>query len=149
MLDRLERDSDLASIEAWLDANQIGTVRVCGMAIEPLLIGKYLHRRKFLSSLPKGPAVVEFVFGADRTVQPYLGFWGDWRQETLGDVHLRPDLSTMRIVPDRPGVATCMADFIDVAGEELPMCGRSVVRRLTDRVAKQVCPMLLGGGPVV
>ncbi len=122
-------------LEAWLDEHAITAVTVGAMAIEPVLLGKYLRRSKFLSSLPTGPAVIEFVFGADRELEPYVGFWGDWRQETLGDIHLRPDLSTIRAVPTQPGVASCLADFVDVDGEEIPLCGRSTARRLADRLA--------------
>jgi len=134
--EHLTRESDTADLEAWLDAHEIGTVRVGATAIEPLLIGKYTHRRKFVASLPKGPAVVEFALGSDRELQPYVGFWGDWRQKTLGDIHLQPDLSTMRVVPGQPGVATCLGDFVDVEGVAIPLCGRGTARRLTERLAE-------------
>ncbi|HEC11069.1 MAG TPA: glutamine synthetase [Acidimicrobiales bacterium] len=122
-------------LEDWLDGHDISIVRVEGMALDPLSLGKQLHRSKFTGSLPRGPAVTEFVFGYDLGGTPSLGFWGDWRPSNLGDVHLRPDPTTIAPVPERPGWASCMADFTDTSGRPLPLCGRTLVRDLAGRLA--------------
>ncbi len=115
-----------------LDA-RITTVRTEGAVPDGPLIGKYLSRDKFERSLPLGPALADFAFAYDLAGTPQLGWWADWRQPFLGDVHQRPDLDTM--VEIRPGVASCIVDFVGVDGTPLPVCPRSVLKSVIERLA--------------
>jgi len=113
--------------------DSIRIVRTEGTAPDGPLIGKYLSRDKFDRSLPLGPALADFAFAYDLGGTPQLGWWHDWRQPFLGDMHQRPDLETLTVI--RPGVASCIVDFVDVDGAPLPVCPRSVLKSVVDRLA--------------
>jgi len=113
--------------------DSITTVRTEGVVPDGPLIGKYLSRDKFDRSLPIGPALADFAFAYDLAGTPQLGWWHDWRQPFLGDVHQRPDLDTL--IQIRPGVAACLVDFVDVEGTPLPVCPRSVLKAVVERLA--------------
>ncbi|HZT64324.1 MAG TPA: glutamine synthetase family protein [Acidimicrobiales bacterium] len=121
-------------LRSWLDGQGITTVRTEGLSPEGLVLGKHLSRTKFERSLPLGPAISDIAFAYDVGGTPHFGWWGDWRQECLGDIHQRPDLSTLIVSPNRPGMASCLVDFVDVDGEPLSVCPRSVLRRVTERL---------------
>ena len=122
-------------LRAWLDDAGVTTVRTEGVSHDGLVIGKHVSRAKFERSLPLGPAISDLAFAYDIGGTPYLGWWDDWRQECLGDIHQRPDLSTLVTVPHRPGMAACIVDHVTVDGEPLAVCPRGVLRSVVDRLS--------------
>jgi glutamine synthetase len=126
---------DAQQATAWLEDKAISWVKTEGISIDGLVIGKYLSTRKFVSSLPLGNAITEFVLGYDISGTPFLVWWDDWRREALGDFHQRPDLSTLVAAPDRPGTANVICDIVDLEGQPIPVCPRSKLREITQRLA--------------
>ena len=120
---------------AWLDENRVTTVRTEGASLDGLVLGKHLSRDKFERSLPLGPALTDLVFAWDIGGNPQLGWWADFRQPALGDVHQRPDVSTIVASPDRPGMANVLVDHTTIDGTPLPVCPRVVLRGVVDRLA--------------
>jgi len=114
-------------------SDDIRVVRTEGTVPDGPLVGKYLSRDKFERSLPLGPAIADFAFAYDLAGTPQLGWWQDWRQPSLGDIHQRPDLDTLTEI--RPGVASCIVDFVDVNGAPLPVCPRGVLKSVVERLA--------------
>jgi glutamine synthetase len=112
----------------------IGVVRTEGVIVDGIVIGKYLSRAKFERSLPLGPAITDLSFSFDIGGQPQFGWWDDWRQPALGDIHQRPDLDTLVRIPNRDGYAACIVDFVGVDGEPLPVCPRSTLKRVLERL---------------
>ena len=113
----------------------ISVVRTEGVGIDGLIIGKHLSRAKFERSLPIGPALSDIMLLLDLRGQPAVAWFDDWRQHAFGDVHQRPDLATLVRIGHRPGFATCIADHVDVGGEPLPVCPRSNLKRVVERLA--------------
>lgn len=113
--------------------DSIKIVRTEGVVPDGVVIGKYVSRDKFERSLPLGPALADFAFAYDLAGTPQLGWWADWRQPFLGDVLQRPDLDTL--IEVRPGVASCIVDFVGVDGTPLPVCPRSVLKSVVARLA--------------
>ncbi|HEY0518572.1 MAG TPA: glutamine synthetase family protein [Ilumatobacteraceae bacterium] len=126
--------TDAAQAAAWLEEHAISWVKTEGISIDGLVIGKHLSTRKFVSSLPLGNAITEFVLGYDIGGTPFLVWWDDWRREALGDFHQRPDLSTMVLAQDRPGTANVICDIVDLDGNTVPVCPRSKLREVVDRL---------------
>jgi len=112
----------------------ISVVRTEGVGIDGLILGKHLSRAKFERSLPLGPAISDIMFLFDLRGQPQVAWWDDWRQYALGDIHQRPDLDTLVRIGHRPGLAACMVDHVDVDGNPLPVCPRSALKRVVDRL---------------
>lgn len=117
--------------------SDITTVRTEGVTLDGLIVGKYLSRSKFERSLPLGPALSDLTFACDVGGTPYLGWWDDWRQDCLGDIHQRPDLDTLAPVASMPGVAACLVDHCHVSGDPLPVCPRSVLKNVIGRLASR------------
>jgi glutamine synthetase len=126
---------DATQAAAWLDEHRIAWVKTEGISMDGLVIGKHLSTRKFVSSLPLGNAITEFVLGYDIGGTPFLVWWDDWRRDALGDFHQRPDLSTLVAAPDRPGTANVICDIVDLDGNAVPVCPRSKLRSVTERLA--------------
>ena len=122
-------------VGAWLDEHQITTVRTEGASLDGVVLGKHLSRAKFEHSLPRGPALSDLVFAWDIGGTPQLGWWADFRQPALGDVHQRPDLSTIVASPNRPGMANVLVDHTTIDGTPLPVCPRVVLRGVVDQLA--------------
>ncbi len=121
----------------WLDEHDIRIVRVEATSLEGPLLGKHVSRSKFDHSLPDGLCLADFALGMDIAGTAQLGWWGDWRQAALGDMYLRPDLSTLTLVPEEPGMAACLGDFTDVHSAPIPVCPRSLLRQQVAALAAQ------------
>ena len=130
-----EASTDAAAATQWLESHDIAWVKTEGISIDGLVIGKHLSTRKFVSALPLGNAITEFVIGYDIGGTPFLVWWDEWRREALGDFHQRPDLSTLVVAPDRPHTANVICDIVDLDGNPIPACSRSKLREVTDRLA--------------
>ncbi len=128
---------DSASIGAWLDAHDVRTIRTEGVSLDGVPIGKHLHRSKFEHSLPLGPALTELAFGYDVGGTPFLAWWDEWRRDALGDIHQRPDLTTLVAAIDRPSTANVIVDHVDIEGNPLPVCSRSLLARMVDGLAQR------------
>ncbi len=122
------------AVSSWLDEHAITWVRTEGVTIDGMVIGKHLHRSKFVGSLPNGNPISEIAYGMDLGGTPYLAWWPSWRRDALGDFVQRPDLATLRALPNRPGVATVMVDHYDLAGTPLPVCPRALLTSIVDRI---------------
>ena len=110
-------------------------VRVEGTITDGPMVGKHVSPAKFKSCLPEGICLADFALGIDLAGTPQLGWWADWRQPNLGDMYLRPDLSTAVAVPDAPGVISFLGNFTQVDGAPVPVCPRTVLQRQQERLA--------------
>ncbi len=123
-----------ADVAAWLEERGIVWVRTDGISIDGAVIGKHLHRSKFVHALPLGNAITELVLGYDLGGTPYLAWWDDWRRDALGDFHQRPDLNTLVVSPDRPNTAQVLCNTVDLDGNALPVCPRTVLQGVVERL---------------
>lgn len=124
-------------VGAWLDEHGITTVRTEGASLDGVVLGKHLGRKKFERSLPLGPAVSDLVFAWDLGGTPQLGWWADFRQSALGDIHQRPDLSTLVASANRPGMANVLVDHVTIDGTSLPVCPRVVLGRMVEELRER------------
>jgi glutamine synthetase len=100
-------------------------------------VGKFVAPSRFKRCLPDGVCMADFVLAMDVAGTPQLGWWGEWRQPALGDMYLRPDLSTGVADPDAPDILSYLGTFTDLEGSALPVCPRSLLQGQTDRLASQ------------
>jgi glutamine synthetase len=111
------------------------TVRIEATTLDGPLVGKFVAPSKFERCLPDGVCMADFVLAMDLAGTLQLGWWGEWRQPALGDMYLRPDLSTGVADPDAPGTMSYLGSFTDLEGTALPVCPRSLLQAQTDRLA--------------
>jgi len=124
----------LDALGGWLDEHGTTSVRTEGASLDGLVIGKHLSRAKFERSLPRGPALADLVFWWDLGGTPQLGWWADFRQPAIGDIHQRPDLATIVASPNRPGMANVIVVHMTIDGTQLPICPRVVLKGVVDQL---------------
>jgi glutamine synthetase len=110
-------------------------VRIEASSIDGPLVGKFVSPEKFEHCLPDGVSLADFVLAMDLAGTPQLGWWGDWRQPALGDMLLRPDVSTGVAEPGLVGTVGFLGSFTDLDGTPLPVCPRSVLATQVARLA--------------
>ena len=93
-------------------------VRLEATTLDGPLVGKYLSREKFERCLPEGVCMADFVLAMDLAGTPTAragGATGAGRR--LGDMYLRPDLSTGVTDPDWPDTMSFLGSFTDLDGD--------------------------------
>ena len=125
---------DPDQLESWLQENGISSVRLETTNHDGMLLGKHLAPAKFLAVATNGTQMADTAFGLDFSGEVSLGWdWGEWRGN-VADVTVVPDLNTLHADRCQPGVASVIGDFTTADGEPLPVCGRSMLKRLIERL---------------
>lgn len=125
---------DEPTIEEWMDRHHVDVVRTHATTLEGHGVGKYLNRPKFLKSLPDGHSIADMALAMDPSGFPHLTFWHEFRHAQLGDIHMRPDINTIVSDGTDPDLGHCLCDFVDVYGNDISVCPRSLLRRTTEKV---------------
>ncbi len=100
-------------------------------------LGKRLDAGFFLDHVAiHGGHACDYLFTTDVEMNPVAGFeFANW-DLGYGDVHLVPDLSTLRLAAWAPGTAWVLADVHDRSDESLvAVAPRSILRRQVERLA--------------
>jgi glutamine synthetase len=130
-------------LEQWLDRNLVTEIECLVPDLTGVARGKILPRQKFTED--RGMRLPEAVVAMGVTGEfPEEGPYYDVIMPTDRDMHLRPDPSTVRIVPwATDPTAQVIHDCYDRDGVLVPFAPRSVLRR--------VCELYDGAGwdPVV
>jgi len=122
--------NSFADLERWLDEQSVTEVECLVPDLSGVARGKILPRDRFTEErgmrLPEGTIALS-VTGEAPTQGPYF----DVIRATDPDIHLRPDPSTVRIVPwANDPTAQVIHDCYDAAGRLVPFAPRSVLRRV-------------------
>ncbi len=128
---------NLEALTDWFDQHHITVVRTHATNLDGTGIGKHLSRAKFFSYLPKGHGVSDMAMAMDRTGSPHMTFWHPQRAPNLGDIYLRPDLSTLIYDGSDPDLGHCIADMTDADGNPMELCPRSQLKRLVADMAAE------------
>jgi glutamine synthetase len=109
-------------------------VKVAVTDIDGVMRGKYLHKDKFLSAAEGGGfGFCNVVFGWDSADVCYDNATYTGWHTGYPDAVARVDLSTARTVPWDGGVPFFLADFEDGKGGPLPVCPRSLLKKIVAR----------------
>ena len=109
-------------------------VKVAVTDIDGVMRGKYLHKDKFLSAAEGGGfGFCNVVFGWDSADVCYDNTTYTGWHTGYPDAVARVDLSTARTVPWDGGVPFFLADFEDGKGGPLPVCPRSLLKKIVAR----------------
>jgi len=109
-------------------------VKVAITDIDGVMRGKYLHKDKFLSAAEGGGfGFCNVVFGWDSADVCYDNATYTGWHTGYPDAVARVDLSTARTVPWDGGVPFFLADFEDGKGGPLPVCPRSLLKKIVAR----------------
>lgn len=121
-------------VESFVKENAIKVFKIGAVDIDGLWRGKRLSADYFVESAwSAGTNICNILFGWDvqDALIPNLTYTG-WHSG-YPDVNLRPDLSTLSLVPGEPGVASVICDVLNPDGTPLALSPRGVLQRVVDR----------------
>lgn len=101
------------------------------------LLGKRFDAGFFLDSIDDGTHVCDYLLAIDMEMEPVSGYaFASWEQG-YGDVHLVPDLSTLRHAAWTDRTAIVLCDVIDDAAHQaVAVAPRTILRRQVERLAE-------------
>ncbi|MGE3172005.1 MAG: glutamine synthetase family protein [Planctomycetota bacterium] len=128
----------LAELDRRVEIGEIDTVLVAFTDHYGRLMGKRYDAEFFLESAAKdGAHACDYLLTVDMGMNPVPGYkFANW-ERGYGDVHLVPDLATLRVASwlDRSALVLC--DVHDVQRHEpVTVAPRSILRRQLERAAK-------------
>ena len=125
-----KQNLSFSDLEQWLDAHRVTEIECLVPDLTGVARGKILPREKFTED--RGMRLPEAVVAMGVTGElPDDGPYFDVISSTDRDMHLRPDPSTVRIVPwATDPTAQVIHDCYDKHGVLVPFAPRSVLRRV-------------------
>ncbi len=124
---------DIKAAAELLRHNNVQTVRIGGADLDGVYRGKRVSADHFLAAAEEGFPQCNVLFGWD--IQDHvIGSlpYSNW-ETGFGDIVMRPDLSTLAVVPWEEGSASVVCDFYTEAGEPLAIAPRFVLQRVVRR----------------
>jgi glutamine synthetase len=130
MSDGMKPAMNLASLKAKISRKEIDTVVMVFPDGFGRLIGKRLTAHYFLEHAAKsGTHGCNYLLTLNMEMEPLTGFTlANW-EKGFGDFEMRPDLSTLRLLPWQPGAAMILCDLHHPGGPRVEEAPRSVLRR--------------------
>ena len=127
----------LAELEQLVSAGVIETVLVVFTDPYGRFMGKRFDAEFFVAQVATdGAHACDYLFTVDMGMNPVPGYeFANW-ERGYGDVHLQPDMSTMRVASWLEHTAMVLCDVIDQKTHELVrVAPRSILKHQTDRAA--------------
>ncbi|HUC35549.1 MAG TPA: glutamine synthetase family protein [Acidimicrobiales bacterium] len=127
---------DLDELSRLVSSGDLHTVVLAACDMQGRLQGKRCHARYFLDEVvPHRAEACNYLLAVDvdmRTVDGYeMSSW----ERGYGDFVMRPDLSTLRLLPWHPGTALCLADLEWEDASPVVASPRQVLRAQLDRLS--------------
>ena len=100
------------------------------------LLGKRLDASFFLTDVVGGTHVCDYLLTVDMEMEPVAGYeFSNW-ERGYGDVHLVPDLATIRRLAwlDRTALVICDAE-VEASHQPVTVAPRSILRKQLDRLS--------------
>jgi glutamine synthetase len=128
----------LQELTDQVELGQIDTVLLALTDMQGRLQGKRLTARHFLDEVAHhGAEGCNYLLAVDVEMNPVDGYeMASW-ERGYGDFAMRPDLSTLRLVPWHEGTALCLADLEWADGSPVVASPRQVLRAQLARLAER------------
>lgn len=129
---------NLQTLKAKVKTGAIDTVIVAFPDVSGRLVGKRFTGRFFLDRVAEhGTHACNYLLTVNIEMDPLDGFKvANW-DKGFGDFALRPDLSTLRVLPWQPGAALVLCDYCQDDGKLVEEAPRSVLRRQVEALAQK------------
>jgi glutamine synthetase len=128
----------LDQLRALVVEGVVDTVEVSLTDMQGRLQGKRLSAEYFLDVVvPDETEACSYLLAVDVEMNTVSGYEMSSWDSGYGDFVLRPDLSTLRMIPWQPGTAGVLADVLWEGGEPVAVSPRQVLRRQLDRLAER------------
>jgi glutamine synthetase len=129
---------ELEALRSGVDAGEIETVVLALTDMQGRLQGKRLMGRYFLDEvLHQGAEGCNYLLAVDVEMNTVDGFAMSSWEKGYGDFVMRPDLSTLRLMPWETGTALCLADLAWADGSDVAASPRQVLRAQLARLQQR------------
>ncbi|MEU5281087.1 glutamine synthetase family protein [Streptomyces asoensis] len=118
----------LDELQAAVRRGDISTVMVAVPDMTGRLMGKDLDALHFLSSLPAGPDMCSYVLATNVDMDPLDGYSLSGWHNGYGDLHVIPDLDTIRPLSYLPGTVLIHGDATHPDGHPVDVAPRQMLR---------------------
>jgi glutamine synthetase len=126
-------------------AGEIDTVIVAFADMQGRLTGKRVSARLFAEEVAAhGAECCNYLLAVDVEMNTVDGYAMSSWESGYGDMVMRPDLSTLRLLPWLPGTALVMADLQWPNGDPVVAAPRSILRAQTERLAQRGLAAFVG-----
>ena len=126
---------DVEELPSAVEAGSIDTVILAFPDLYGRMLGKRLDASFFLTDVAGGTHACDYLFTVDMEMEPVQGYkFSNW-DGGYGDMHLVPDLKTMRKLTwlDRTAVVICDAES-EPGHDPVEVAPRSMLRKQVERI---------------
>ncbi len=128
----------LAALEQLVGSGAVDTVIVAFADMQGRLVGKRMAAQLFVDDVAAhGAECCGYLLAVDVDMNTVDGYAISSWDTGYGDTVMRPDLSTLRLVPWLPNTALVIADVGWGDGSPVTVSPRAILRRQLDRLAER------------
>ncbi|GAB3602981.1 glutamine synthetase family protein [Microbacterium aureliae] len=128
----------VSQLDAAIAAGEIDTVVVAFSDAQGRLVGKRVSARLFQEEVrDHGAEACNYLLSVDVDMNTVDGYAMSSWETGYGDMVLKPDLATLRLVPWLPGSAMVMADLTWPSGDPVVQSPRAILQRQRHRLAER------------
>ena len=132
-------------LDRLMAAGEIDTVIVAFADMQGRLTGKRVSARLFVEEVAAhGAECCNYLLAVDVEMNTVPGYAMSSWESGYGDMVMRPDLSTLRVLPWLPGTALVMADLQWPSGDPVTAAPRSILCAQTARLAQRGLAAFVG-----
>jgi glutamine synthetase len=123
------------ALQQAVESGAVDTVIVAFADMQGRLVGKRIAAGLFLEEIaPHGAECCGYLLAVDVDMNTVAGYAMSSWDTGYGDVVMRPDLATLRLIPWLPSTALVIADLGWADGREVAAAPRAILRRQLDRL---------------
>jgi glutamine synthetase len=123
----------LESLKAAVKRGEIDTVLVAGVDMQGRLMGKRFHAQFFVDGGWEETHCCNYLLAVDMEMTTVQGYKSSNWQTGYGDYVMKPDMSTLRLVPWLPGTAMVLCDLLDHHHHPVAHSPRQILKRQVER----------------
>jgi len=128
----------LGELERLMAAGEIDTVIVAFADMQGRLTGKRVSARLFVDEVAAhGAECCNYLLAVDVDMNTVTGYAMSGWETGYGDMVMRPDLTTLRVLPWLPGTALVMADLLWHDGSAVAAAPRSILSAQLERLRRR------------
>jgi glutamine synthetase len=132
-------------LEQLVTTGEIDTVIVAFADMQGRLTGKRVSARLFVDEVAAhGAECCNYLLAVDVEMNTVDGYAMSSWESGYGDMVMRPDPATLRLLPWLPGTALVMADLEWADGRPVLAAPRSILRTQTERLAQRGLAAFVG-----
>ena len=125
------------TLKAQVSAGKIDTVLVCLVDMQGRLMGKRFHAVNFVTESFSETHCCDYLLATDLEMATPDGYTASSWQNGYGDYVMRPDLSTIRLVPWLDATAMVICDVLDhQTYEPIPHSPRAILKKQIMRLSE-------------